>query len=77
MGIAAVLTAMAAVKARMPYNEQGRYFDGLVVHQSGAEYVYGALALVFWAVGLGLGRWAHRRIKRTRPGAPGNEPQDN
>lgn len=57
---------LAVTKARMPYNDQGRYFDGMVVHHAGAEYVYGGLALLFGVFAVLFGVWATRIVRRAR-----------
>lgn len=47
-------------------NEEGRYFDGLVVHHAGSEYVLGLLALGLWALAvlaLAGARRIHRRAR--------------
>ena len=56
---AALVSAWAWAKARMPYNEEGQHFDGLVVHHAGSEYVYAAVALVLWLL-VGLAIWGAR-----------------
>lgn len=61
---AALASAYAVAKAGMPYNEAGRYFDGLVVHHAGGEYVYGLLALLCWAGAVGAGVSAYRMLRR-------------
>ena len=43
---AALLTVLAVAKARLPYNEEGNHFDGLVVHHEGSVAVYAVLAVV-------------------------------
>ena len=60
---AALVSLWAWTKARMPYNEEGQHFDGLVVHHAGSEYVYAALALVLWLL-VGLAVWGARRAQR-------------
>lgn len=61
---AAWLTVLAVSKARLPYNEEGNHFDGLVVHHEGTALVYGALAVVFWVVAVLAGLGARRVFKR-------------
>ncbi|MDP2072756.1 hypothetical protein [Hydrogenophaga sp.] len=65
---AAWLTVFAVAKARLPYNEEGNHFDGLVVHHEGTAVVYGALAVVLWVVAVLAGLGARRVFKRA-PGA--------
>jgi len=60
---AALVSAWAWTKSRMPYNEEGQHFDGLVVHHAGSEYVYAALALVLWLL-VGLAIWGARRAQQ-------------
>ena len=58
LATAALLTALAAavstwqawVLLRLPYNEQGRHFDGLVVHHEGTGEVLAGVAVVLWLV---------------------------
>lgn len=58
----ALLSALAAgwtswqawVLLRLPYNEQGRHFDGLVVHHEGTGEVLAAVAVVLWLLFWGL-----------------------
>lgn len=64
---AILLTVFAAARARLPYNEEGNHFDGLVVHHEGSAYVYGALALGCWLVAVLAGVAAYRRVQRQRP----------
>ena len=63
---AALLTVVAWAKARLPYNEEGNHFDGLVVHHEETAFVYGALAVVFWGAALVAGLGAYRVLKRLR-----------
>ena len=65
---AAWLTVFAVSKVRLPYNEEGNHFDGLVVHHEGTAVVYGALAVVLWVVAVLAGLGARRVFKRA-PGA--------
>ena len=48
--------------AQLPYNDQGRYFQGGVVHDAQAVGVYGGLALMLALLALVLG-WLARRLK--------------
>lgn len=61
---AAWLTVFAVAKARLPYNEEGNHFDGLVVHHEGSAFVYAALAVAFWLVAVLAGLGARRVFKR-------------
>jgi hypothetical protein len=65
---AAWLTVWAVAKARLPYNEEGNHFDGLVVHHEGTAMAYGVLAVVLWGVAVLAGLGARRVFKRA-PGA--------
>ena len=62
--LAMLISAYAIIKSRMPYNEAGNYFDGVIVHHAGSEYVYGLLALPFWALTVFAGIGAYRAFKR-------------
>ncbi len=65
---AALVTVWAVAKARLPYNEEGNHFDGLVVHHEGTAVAYGVLAVVLWVVAVLAGLGARRFFKRA-PGA--------
>jgi hypothetical protein len=69
---AALFTVFAVAKARLPYNEEGNHFDGLVVHHEGAAMVYGALAVVLWVVAVLAGLGAHRVFQRAQGAANEN-----
>lgn len=58
-----VLAVVAWQRAGLPYNEQGRYFDGLVNYdeQSVLGYALAALAALFLAGALA---WVARRARR-------------
>ncbi|MEZ5463915.1 MAG: hypothetical protein R3F22_01550 [Lysobacteraceae bacterium] len=62
--LAALISAYAIIKARMPYNDAGNYFDGVIVHHAGSEYFYGLLALPVWAFAVLAGIGAYRAFKR-------------
>lgn len=49
-------------RARLPYNEEGRYFDAAhsVVYTDGAVVTYGSLAVLFGAAAIAAGLWAWR-----------------
>ncbi|OSZ67765.1 hypothetical protein CAP38_03120 [Hydrogenophaga sp. IBVHS2] len=50
-GLAAAWTSWQAwVLLRLPYNEEGRHFDGLVVHHEGTGEVLAGVAVVLWAL---------------------------
>lgn len=55
-------TALFVQAARLPYSDQGRYFDGVVVHEVQAVGVYGGLALSMTVLAIFLG-WLARRMK--------------
>ena len=73
---AAMLCAYAYTKARMPYNEEGSYFDGVTVHHAGSEYVYGVLGLSFGGFALVAGVGAYRLFKRAAAARRGRKPDD-
>jgi len=76
-GISAVLLcAYAFTKARMPYNEEGSYFDGVTVHHAGSEYVYGVLGLSFGVFALVAGIGAFRLFKRAAAARRGRNADD-
>lgn len=58
IGALAAMTALQA--AFFPYNGEGRYFDGLVVHHDGAQFVYAAIAFGAWAMAGCAGYFAYR-----------------
>lgn len=64
---ATLISAYAITKAVMPYNDEGQYFDGLVVHHAGSEYVYGLLALGLWALAVLALAGAYRIHRRAPP----------
>lgn len=73
---AALLCAYAYTKARMPYNEEGNYFDGVTVHHASSEYVYGVLGLSFGVFALVAGIGAFRLFKRAAIALRGRKPDD-
>jgi hypothetical protein len=58
--IAVLTSVMAYQGALVPYNSEGRYFDGVVVHHDGAQLVYGAIALFAWIVVGWMASFAYR-----------------
>lgn len=64
--LAIALSGLTVMRARMPYNSEGRFFDGLVVHHAGTEFVYGGLAVLFWVLTVVCCVWATRTVKRIR-----------
>lgn len=63
-GIPAVLIlAYAIAKALMPYNEEGNYYDGIVVHHAGNEYFYGLLSLLLGVLAVIAAVRAYRNLK--------------
>lgn len=62
----AAVSTIAYGKANLPYNEQGRFFDGVVVHHADAVSVYTALAALVWLIALLFAALAYRQFKRTR-----------
>jgi hypothetical protein len=61
------LTVLAVSRARLPYNEEGNHFDGLVVHHEGSAAVFAALALVLWLLAV-LAGWSARRLFKAHGG---------
>ena len=58
-----VLTALIWwQRSQMPYNEQGRYFDGLVVYEAQSVGFYAALALFSLIMTLSAAYWIFRRM---------------
>lgn len=49
------------LRSNLPYNEEGRYFDGLVVYEEQSASAYLVLALIFFLASLLSGYWARRR----------------
>ncbi len=70
---AAWLTVFAVAKARLPYNEEGNHFDGLVVHHQGTAFVYGALALLLGLVAVLAALGARRVFQRSRDAVNEND----
>lgn len=67
-GLAAGWTSWQAwVLLRLPYNEQGRHFDGLVVHHEGTGEVLAGVAAGLWLMTLGCLAMAR---SRRQPGEP-------
>ncbi len=62
--VCCVLAYVAVPRARLPYNEAGQYFDGLVNYQQQSVLVYAVLAAAAFLLTLGLGWLA---IKTRRP----------
>ena len=56
-------TVMAYEAATFPYNSEGRYYDGVVVHHSGSELGWGVLALFFFIATFLFARLAFRLVK--------------
>ena len=56
-------------RSNLPYNEEGRYFDGLVVYDEQSASAYLVLALVFFLISLLAGYWALKRTT-SRSGRP-------
>lgn len=63
--VAGLLAAGLAVEAaRLPYDDQGRFFDGSAVHHDDAVLAYAVLAGAAFAVAAGLAGLARRLRKR-------------
>jgi hypothetical protein len=63
--VALCLGYTAARRLSMPYTEEGKYFDGVVVYERQAIRVYAALALIAGLSAAGLA--AAARPSRPRP----------
>jgi uncharacterized membrane protein YidH (DUF202 family) len=63
---ALLVTLYTIARFRMPYNEEGNHFDGIVVHHAGSEYVYLLLSAVLWAIVIAAGVFARRQHRRAR-----------
>jgi DNA-binding transcriptional regulator of glucitol operon len=50
-------------RRNLPYNEEGRYFDGLVVYEEQGVSAYLVLAVIFFLTSLLVGYWAWRRLR--------------
>ena len=62
-----LFTAWAISERRFPFNTQGRYFDGDVVHLQQDSLGLAILAAAFFAMAaVTLGSWVHLRRKRAR-----------
>ncbi|MEZ5986133.1 MAG: hypothetical protein R3B94_09295 [Hyphomonas sp.] len=48
-------------RSNLPYNEEGRYFDGLVIYEEQSASTYLVLAVIFFLASLLTGFWAWRR----------------
>ena len=59
-------TVIAVNSVRLPFNSEGRYFDGIVVHHDSAMLAYGIAALVLWLLTLLLGWLSCKAWKRHR-----------
>lgn len=70
---AVLLSIEALVKAGMPYNEEGRYFDGLVVHDQTSAFVHAALAVLCWVLATLTALAARRVGKRRRAESPSSD----
>lgn len=64
--VAMAASWLAVQAARLPYNSEGRHFDGIAVHHDGAQWMYAGAALLAWAGVAWLVWWA-RRLGRPRP----------
>ena len=63
---ALIFSAMAWQAAGYPYNSEGRYYDGMVVHHAGAEIGWTLIALGLWLAVLLLA-WLLARTWRGQP----------
>ncbi len=53
-------------RANLPYNEAGRYFDGLVVYEEQDATVYLVLAVIFFLASVLSGVWAWKRLTASK-----------
>jgi hypothetical protein len=60
--LAVLLGSLWLRRARLPYNEEGRYFDAAhsVVYSDRAVTLYGLLAALFGMAAVAAGLWAWR-----------------
>lgn len=61
LSILLTITAFEAVY--LPYNSEGRYFDGVVVHHDGSVITYTIMAFVSWLITVLMGWFAYRLYK--------------
>lgn len=67
--IPALLVSLYTVaRFRMPYNEEGHHFDGIVVHHAGSEFFYLLLSLTLWSIAIAAGVFARRFHRLSRSG---------
>lgn len=53
-------------RRNLPYNEEGRYFDGLVVYEEQSASAYLVLVLIFFLTSLLAGYFAWRRSRSVK-----------
>ena len=53
-------------RSNLPYNEEGRYFDGLVVYEEQSVSTYLVLAVIFFLTSLLAGYWAWIRMRSVK-----------
>ncbi|HET7127133.1 MAG TPA: hypothetical protein VFI26_08600 [Lysobacter sp.] len=53
-------SVVACQRFRMPYNDQGYYFDGIANYSDGAQFVYGGIAVIAFLLAI----WAARGMFR-------------
>lgn len=63
---ALLCSVMAYEAASYPYNSEGRYYDGMVVHQSYSWFGYGIMAFGGWAITAFLAWFAYLLLFRPR-----------
>lgn len=56
-------------RRNIPYNDEGRYFDGLVVYEEQGAFTDLLLALIFFLTCLLPGYWALRRRSASKENA--------
>jgi len=65
--IGVISTLAAREAASYPYDNDGRYYDGMVVHHAGSAFGWGTMALGAWVLTFLLGRAAYRVFLRGKP----------
>ena len=53
-------------RRNLPYNEEGRYFDGLVVYEEQSASAYLVLAVIFFLTSLLAGYWVWIRMRSVK-----------
>lgn len=61
---ALLVTVYTIARFRMPYNEEGNHFDGIVVYHAGSEFFYAFLSVALWGLVILAGVFALRFHRR-------------